>query len=276
MSSVPQSLEEFDSLLLALQQSMGIVVPDESRGDLVERLEPILAENDMALLSELAEAISNNQSDTIRADTLSALSQPRTEWFLSAENEHLLRDYIFSQLPENSRVWIAGCGTGEIAYYIAMAMAVYEHSSGADKHIEIIATDVSLQNIQQAQQAVYSKQRLDLLRADYRKLFVTVNAGGSGYSLKDKIRQRVTFIHCDLDDMVQSIKPVDLVFCPDALVYYSSDTRFEIIKRISVLLKVGGILLSGNDQPLLLPEDCFERVMHPTGIFYRLIQSIET
>lgn len=269
MSSATNSIEELESLLVVLQNTLGIVLPDEQRGELIEKIEPLLAAYQLDSPASLTTIVADNKIDTIRSDIFDVLSRDSTDWGLNDECRDLLCDYIFPQLQDGARIWIAGCGSGSLAYYVAMELTVYEHNSGVAKNFEIIASDVSKKNIKQAESAIYSKQQLKGLREDYKKLFVVPDARDGSGKVKDKIRQRLSFIQCDLTSDFQSIGPVELIICPDALVYFSSDSKADILLRLAELLKSGGILLPGKNQFILTSGNLFERVEHNAGIFYR-------
>lgn len=269
MSSATQSLEDFESLLLALQQSLGVVVPDEQRASLIERVEPLLSVYQLDSLAELATCIHDNKLDSIRSKILDALSHSQSHWSLGVENEQLLNDYIFPQIPSGGCIWIAGCGTGQLAYYVAMALAVYEHISCTEKNIKILATDISQENVKHAQSSRYSKTEMKGLREDYKKLFFTIDAKDGSGRLKEKIHQRVRFSRCDLNDDETNDQSCDLIICTEELVYYSNEKKANILQRLSASLKTGGILLPENNQSLMSPIAGMERVEHPAGIFYR-------
>jgi chemotaxis methyl-accepting protein methylase len=62
---------------------------------------------------------------------------------------------------------------------------------------------------------------------------------------------------------------MDLIICPDVLVYYSNGVKASILSQFAEQLKPGGIFLAGNNQAVVPFSQDFERVDHPAGIFYR-------
>lgn len=269
MSSVSHNIEDFESLLVTLQNSLGVVVSDEQRGDLVERIEPLLSAHQLDSLASLAASIEGDHAEEIKSEILDALSNGQSSWYLSPEMKRVLHDYIFEQLPENAKIWIVGCGQGQLAYSVAMEVAEYENETGTTKNFELIATDVLQSNIKYAESATYSKQQLDGLSEEYKKLFVTLNAKDGSGKIKEKIRQLLSFRQCDLKDDFQSLEPMDIIICPEALVYFSNSIKESILQRFSDILKPGGIFLAGSNQTIVSLGGGFERVEHPAGVFYR-------
>lgn len=269
MTSVESyNIDDLEPLLVTLKNTLGVVVADEQRSNLVERIEPLLSEYNLDSLASLAESIKGDNSDAIKSGLLDAVSQSQSGWELSAEIKGVLDNYVFEQLPENARVWIVGCEQGQLAYSVAMEAAKFEDETGKNKNFQLVATDISQKNINYAQQATYTRQQLNGLNDEYKKLFVNVNENGGG-QIKDKIRQHLDFRQCDLTKDFQSLGAMDLIICPAVLVYFSNDRKAGIFKQFSALLKSGGIFLTDNSQAIMSSVGGLERVEHPAGMFYR-------
>lgn len=268
MSSESQPVHDIDALLITLQDTLGVVVPDEQRGDLAERMQPVLASHQFDSYGSLARNMAEDDSGKVRSEVLTAISQRDIDWRLDAEIRQILVDYIFGELPDDARVWVVGCEQGQLAYAIAMEIADYQHSSG-DKKISIIASDVSQANIDFAGAAIYSTHQLSGMTDEWRKLYLSdVTEDGNG-QIKDRIRQMVEFRRCDLHEHFQDLGDMDLIICLESLAYFSSTIKADILKRMSGQLKPGGILLAGQGQGLMLSGSGLEQVEHPSGVFYR-------
>lgn len=273
-SATTFNIDDYESLLVALQSTLGVVVPDSQRSNMLARIEPLLAGYQLDSLADLARNMQGSQAGEIRSSMLDVISLPRHDWSLTAEMKKVLHEYIFTQLPEKARIWIVGCGQGQLAYAIAMEMAEFVHNSGKTKDLQFFASDVSLSDIKLAESGVYDTQQLAGVCDDYKKLFFTVNDAGKSYRIKDKIRQLITFSQCDLTEDFQSLGKMDLIICPEVLVYFSNGVKAGILQRFSALLKSGGIFLTGNNQSIIkralsAEEKSLERVEHPAGVFYR-------
>ena len=172
-------------------------------------------------------------------------------------------------MPENAHIWVVGCGQGQSAYSLAMEIAEYEGKTGETKNFQLFATDSTERDIKQAQSATYRAQQLSGLSEGYKKLYTTINDTGDRWSIKDKIRKNIQFSQCDLTEDFQSMQAMDLIICPEVLVYFSNGVKAGILQQFSTLLKSGGIFLTGSNQAVTPLSEGFERVEHPTGVFYR-------
>jgi len=263
------NIEDYESLLLALQSVLGVVVPDTQRSCLVERVEPLLSKYQLDSLASLAESMQGKQADEVKSSVLEAISQRHADWALSPGMLNVLHKYVFAQLPEGARIWIVGCGQGERAYALAMEVAEYEKRNAKNKSFQLFASDSSSHDIKQAETATYCAQQLSGLSEEYKRSYTTVNTQDNRWTVKDRICQTMHFSQCDLTEDFQSIGAMDLIICPEVLVYYSNGVKAGILKQFSTLLKSGGIFLTGSNQAVTPFTDGFEYVEHPAGVFYR-------
>jgi two-component system CheB/CheR fusion protein len=277
-SVVSHNFDDYESLLVMLQNVLGIVVTDEQRGSLLKRVESLLSSNNLESIAELTKSLNGNNE--LKATLLETLSLHHHDWNLPGEIKKSLQDYIFSQLPEKAKICIVGCGQGQLAYSIAMEIAEYENQNAVEKNFQIFATDSLSSNLKTAEAGVYTQQQLDPLCAEYRKRYVVAGDVAGKFKIKNKIRHTVNFLQYNLAaDSVSDTKlpdEIDLIVCPEALVYFTSSDKEKITLQLSKMLKSGGVFLTGGSQ-LLLPqavmsESCsLERVNHSSGDFYRRI-----
>ncbi len=267
-SATSHNIDDYESLLVALQNVLGVIVPDGQRSNFVERIEPLLSSYNLDSFSLLAEKLQNGDAD-VCVNVLDAISQCQPGWSLHAEAKNTLHKYIFASLPDKAKIWIVGCGQGQLAYSAVMEIDKYEQKSGQAKKFQLIATDVLPDDINQAELAIYNAQQLSTLCDEDKKRFFMLNEKAGSGQVKDKFRQKITFSQCDLTEDFQSLGQMDLIICPEVLVYFSSSVKAGIIQQFSSLLSSGGIFLTGSNQAVIPFTKGFERVDHPAGVFYR-------
>ena len=266
-SAASLGIEDYEPLLLLLQDELGVVVPEMQRVALLERAQTLLDDYDLDTFAALAERIAGD--DEVKSRTLDVISQSQSGWALSAPVINILHKYVLDQLPNNARVWVVGCGQGQMAYALAMEIAQHEHASGESKDIQIIATDQSAADIEQAKKAVYTEHQLESLKDEYRNLYTAATNNGIGLQIRERITRHLSFSQCSLKEDFSSLGMMDLIICPNVLVYYSNGVKASILGRFAEQLKSGGIFLTGNNQAVVPFSKDFERVEHPAGIFYR-------
>lgn len=266
-SAASLGIDDYEPLLLVLQDELGVVVPEIQRVSLLERVQTMLDEYDLDTFATLAERVRGD--DEVKSQLLHVISQRQSSWALSAPVINILRKYVFDQLPKNARVWVVGCGQGQMAYALGMELAQHEQEAGDSKDVQIIATDHSAADIEQAKRAIYTERQLESLKDEYRKLYTAASNNGSDFQIRERITKNISFSECNLKEDFSSLGMMDLVICPDVLVYFSNGVKASILGRIAEQLKSGGIFLTGNNQAIIPFNQDFERVDHPAGIFYR-------
>jgi len=266
-SEASLGIDDYEPLLLALQDELGVVVPEIQRVSLLERVQTLLDDYDLDTFATLAERVRGD--DEVKSQLLDVISQRQSSWALSAPVINILRKYVFEQLSNNARVWAVGCGQGQMAYALAMELAQHEQEAGDSKDIQIIATDHSAADIEQAKKAVYSEHQLETLKDEYINLYTTASNNGSERKIRERVTENLSFSQCSLKEDFSSLHMMDLIICPDVLVYYSNGVKASILSRFAKQLKSGGIFLTGNNQTVVPFSQDFERVEHPAGIFYR-------
>jgi chemotaxis protein methyltransferase CheR len=274
MNSVSSAtIEEYQTLLLAMQDVLGVVVTEEKRGIISERIDRVMDQYAIASLPELAERIRKNPDDGLNTQILEALSEHDNGWNTHPDLSRLFHMYILPSLVESGRkkfrIWVAGCGKGQLPYSIAMNIAEYQQSHNLNTGFEIIATDISASDIELANNAHYETAMLEGLPLAWQKKYM--KSDDAGWTLKQAIRNMVKFSTCDLLLPVESMGHFDLIVCIDVLIYFSASIRSQILKDFADLLDPSGILIVGSGEAVMPFSQCYTRVAHEAGVFYRQI-----
>ena len=90
---------------------------------------------------------------------------PVTAFFRDPKTFTALCEKVFPVLfkgkkNEPIRIWIAGCSTGEEAYFMAISLHEYFSDSISEKQIQIFATDIWEVRIAKAQSGVYPGKKI--------------------------------------------------------------------------------------------------------------------
>ena len=166
------------------------------------------------------------------------------------------------------RVLEVGCAQGELAWSLAMELDDYEHQNDKSTGISIVASDSMAKDIDKARSASYDEMELEDLGEGFRKLYFAPADNGSGFTVKNRIRNRVEFSQCDLLKGCRELGQFNVILCPEVLAYLSNGVRAAVLSSFAGMLKPGGMLIVGSQQHVP-PSIGLERVNHPAGVFYR-------
>jgi chemotaxis protein methyltransferase CheR len=146
------------------------------------------------------------------------------------------------------RVWSAACSTGEEAYSIAMVLAdVLE-----ERPWEVLGTDISMRVLERARRAHYPMERATQLPQYYLKRFCLKGQGAEAGTLlvERKLRARVQFEQANLNETLPQLGMFDLVFLRNVMIYFSGDTKRQVVARVLAQLKPGGHFCIGHSESL--------------------------
>ena len=141
------------------------------------------------------------------------------------------------------RVWVPGCSTGEEAYSIAMLLSEYAAKLPTPPSIQVFASDIDEQSIQDARDGLYPTTiEADVSHERLRRFF-TMEQGR--YRVLKPLREKVLFsVHNLLHNAPFS--RVDLISCRNLLIYLNATAQEQVFATFHYALRSGGLLYIGN------------------------------
>jgi chemotaxis protein methyltransferase CheR len=192
-----------------------------------------------------------DKSEALEAQTaVDLLTTNETYFFREPKHFELLRTLTKEARPRGQafRVWSAASSTGEEAYSIAMVLA----DGLGERPFEVIGTDISTRVLEKARRGHYPVERTRQIPLAYLKRFCLRGQGEqAGTVLVDRpLRQSVRFLHANLNTTLPDLGRFDVVFLRNVMIYFSGDTKREVVARVLSLLKPGGHLCIGHSESL--------------------------
>ncbi len=153
------------------------------------------------------------------------------------------------------RLWSAGCSTGEEAFSIAMVLLAHiPPESGVT--IEVLATDISGAALERARTSRWPAHRVQEIPEHYRQRFFEVDAATGEHQPSRELRNVVRFQRLNLCDWYYPVTgKFDVVFCRNVLIYFDTDTRAAVTRRLVERLGAEGHLFLGMAESLLAVRD---------------------
>ncbi|MEP6999105.1 MAG: protein-glutamate O-methyltransferase CheR [bacterium] len=150
------------------------------------------------------------------------------------------------------RVWSAACSTGQEPYSVAMTLM--DHLPAAEGwSIEVLASDLSTRVLAVATSGEYELAKADEIPAAYLRRFMLrgIGARAGWMSVSAEVRQAIRFFRVNLNEREYSVPgSFDLVFCSNALIYFSRTGQSAVVDRLTKRLAPDGRLFVGHAESL--------------------------
>lgn len=141
------------------------------------------------------------------------------------------------------RVWIAGCGTGEEAYSIAILLREAITAAKRDINLQIVASDVDTDAVATAREGLYPRTiEAEMSSSRLARFF---SKEKHGYRVVPALRDAMVFTVQDVLSDPPSA-PLDLISCRNLLSYLTPEAKAKVIATFHFALRSGGILILGT------------------------------
>ncbi len=258
-----------------IRTKSGIYFSDRKRNDLKIGVLKAFHYSDFRSLRDYYEALQSEVLNSTLFKTLvSFLTVGETYFFrhFNVIEKVILPNLIKAHLHDKTlRIWSAGCSTGEEPYTVAIVL----HRLLPDLRewrIRIAATDINVNSLQYAKDAVYRPWSLRSIDDFYKNNYFDKKDGL--YYLKNKIAEMVEFDFLNLvDDSYPSsenmTKDLDLIFCRNVTIYFEAETTIGVANRFYNCLKEKSYLAVGHAEPSSLIYDAYVSEIYPDAVMYR-------
>ena len=195
---------------------------------------------------------------------------PVTSFFRDKKTFDNLCDNVFPAILKNktpgdiTRVWVAGCSTGQEAYSIAICFK--EFLGDNYERMQIFGTDLSEPAISKARTGIYEKSELDAVSQErLQKYFTKINGS---YQVNKNIRDMCVFAHHNfLKD--PPFGKMDFISCRNVLIYMEPYLQKKALTTFHYALNPKGFLLLGKSETSGGVPDLFSAVTKTDKLFIR-------
>ena len=266
--------EELALLNEVIAEQFGIYFPDHKREILVSRLAPRLR----ALhLSRFKDYYLHLQYDLAgeREHLSRLLTNNETYFFRETRQFDSLFGEAIDELRDRRdgriRCLSAGCSSGEEPYTLNIYKLENRYRlAGAE--LEIDAFDLDPDRLALAGSAEYGLSSLRALGHDQIARYFS-EADENIYRLREPYREGVSFRAGNIVQVetFRPVRPYDVVFCRNALIYFSERALHRAVKNFAKVLRPEGLLFLGHAESIIGFSRHFETVRFGACIAYRRV-----
>ena len=273
MSAQQIKPEHYQAFRRFLEQSCGIVLGDNKQYLVQSRLGALLADRGLSDVGELVDRMQRASGSGLRGQVIEAMTTNETQWFRDIYPFSILQEQLFPEFQERRvwqvRIWSAACSSGQEPYSVSIALQEFNETGGRLEG-QIMATDISPGMINHAKSARYHGAGVTRgLTEDRRRKYFN-NVSDDRWEVRPEIRRRVS---CQVHNLLESYAALgrfDLILCRNVLIYFSPESRQDILHRMARQLNPGGYLLVGASESLARHTEDFEMIRCKSGVIYRL------
>lgn len=259
------SAREFLDWQVLLENRTGLVLGEQRRVFLQTSLSARMRELGVDDYSVYYQQVTDGLKGAVEWSTLlDRLTVQETRFFRHRPSFEVLDEYLRGRLANAVlshplAIWSVGCATGEEAYSLAIVAAEILLRAEQPEFFGVTGTDISLNALNKAREAVYAARRLEQVDIDLCERYFELLVDGR-YRVLPALVSRICFARLNVLELAKApFTGMDVIFCQNLLIYFRRWRRREILNRLVERLAPGGLLVVGVGEvvdwqhPELLP-----------------------
>jgi chemotaxis protein methyltransferase CheR len=249
MSPTALSDSDFHRFQRFIFERAGITLSTSKKALVSGRLAKRVAHHGLAGYAAYLELLASGAAAEVQT-AVDLLTTNETYFFRESKHFDLLRELALAASAQRRalRVWSAACSSGEEPYSIAMVLDDVQRGLAW----EVLGTDISQRVLQRARGGHYPEERTRHIPPAYLKRYCLRGTGEQQGTLlvERTLRQRVRFAQVNLNADLPQLGPFDIVFLRNVMIYFSADTKRQVVARVLGQLAPGGHFCIGHSESL--------------------------
>jgi chemotaxis protein methyltransferase CheR len=274
LSQVPADDAGLDALCRRIERERGFFCSSYKDSCVRRRISVRMRIKGAATFAEYESILDHDEREYDRL--IATLTVNVSRFFRNPETFARIATKVIPQLwrPSGSatRVWSAGCASGEEAYSLAVLWdqhAELSREASSDDRVEILGTDVDGAAVAAARRAHYPEAAFADTTPAVRDTYFPPSDGLRAAS--PVLRRLVSFEQADLIDVAAAPSGVHLIVCRNVLIYFRRKTQEALLEGFYHALAPGGFLVLGKvETPLGSTRGMFEPVSSRERIYRRV------
>ena len=262
---------EYDYLRTMLRERSGLMLAADKHYLVESRLIPIARKVGAAGVSGLVLKLRSANAEALAVEVVEAMTTNETFFYRDKlPFEHFSNTVIPALLAARAgtrriRIWCAAASTGQEPYSLAISLKEMA-TRLAGWHIEILATDLSIDVLNRAQAGLYSQFEVQrgLPIQFLLKYFTQV---GEMWQAARELRAMVAFRPLNLLHSFAHLGTFDAIYCRNVLIYFSAETKADVFERLARVTAADGYLTLGAAETVVGLTETFKPVPDRRGLY---------
>jgi chemotaxis protein methyltransferase CheR len=274
IATLASNSSTFDFLAKFVLEKSAILL-EPSKTYLVEsRLNPIARENGFESLDQLVVALKRPGNRELAQQVIDAMTTNESSFFRDLHPFDALKTNIIPELMEKRakertiNIWSNACSSGQEVYSIAMLLRENFPELGGWK-VRLIASDLSTSILKKAQEGIFNQTEVNR-GLPLPMLLKYFNKSGIQWQIKEEIRKSIEFREVNLiESWPPTLPTMDIVFLRNVLIYFSPETKTNILNKVYRILRPDGCLFLGGAETTMNLDTKFVRTVVGKSTCYR-------
>lgn len=269
------SSKDYQNFQKYLENMCGIVLGDNKQYLVNSRLSKMLREHKLASLGELLVMLNKDNNRELTNKVVEAMTTNETSWFRDIHPFNTLKEKIFPELATNRRtpirIWSAACSSGQEPYSISMTVNEFQTSNPGklNSEVQIVATDISPAILSAAEKGHYDDMAMARgLTPERKKKYFRETP--NYWQVSPLVKNRIQFRALNLLQSYALLGRFDIIFCRNVLIYFSTESKREILEKMCRCLNPGGYLFLGGSESITGITDKLDMLRTHGGVVYHL------
>ncbi|NOY62828.1 MAG: protein-glutamate O-methyltransferase CheR [Gammaproteobacteria bacterium] len=260
-----------------LADASGIVLGSGKQYLVTSRLGKLMAEYSIDNVGDLTKRLKCGTDRRFNERVIDAMTTNETNWFRDVYPFETLKNKVLPEISKRNRgkirIWCAASSSGQEPYSISILVQemMIANPGLLAKQIEIVGTDISNTMLSEARAGIYDEMALSRgLTAERRKRYF--NKVADGWQVIPEVRNRVTYKELNILGSFASLGMFDIIFCRNLLIYFSTESKVDILTRMTKNLSPWGCLFLGASESVPPKTACLTMERCTKGMLYRTEQ----
>ena len=228
---------EFQIVQKLLFKEVGISLSDTKKKMVQSRLEKRLRFHNISNYSDYLKIVQISTAE--KTEFLNELSTNETYFFREEKHFEFLEG--LAQKSTNMRVWSAAASMGAEAYSIAMVL----DSNIPNKKWEVVGTDINTATLNICKKGLYQFSWSSKIAIKYQKRYCLRGTKAHKDKMLIDMGQGASMIfeENNLLEVNLTLGQFDVIFLRNVLLYFTDETKIQVINNVLKNLKTGGFLI---------------------------------
>ena len=229
----------------------GITLSEHKKNLVAVRLASRLRYYSLTSFSDYYRLLMHNPPQGELQTVVDQLTTNETHFFREPRHFGFIKRHILDNRTSHVplRCWSAVCSTGEEPYSLAMLLA--DHC-GLSTDWRVLGSDINSNVLEQARSGLYLNSRQAEIPKRYLQKYCLkgVRSQQGTLLINNKVREHVRFKQINLNASLPNIGFFDLILLRNVLIYFSAETKHDVVLRVVEKLKPGGHILVGHSETI--------------------------